>query len=117
MEEGAAQTEGVGTCKQPGEKESELSLAALVQFEWQVAIGDQALTIEELTALAALKIPLINIRGQWIHVSQEDIKLALELLKKKANSKATVADVLKLRIGAMSALALLVMWRWWPRVG
>jgi len=88
-------------------KKSELSLDTLVQFEWQVALGDQPLTIQELNALAALKTPLINIRGQWIHVSQEDIKMAIELLKKKANSKARLGDVLKLRIGAMSALGSL----------
>ena len=39
---------------------SGLSLEEIVQFDWQVALGDQTLTLQELEALARLKAPLVQ---------------------------------------------------------
>ena len=59
-------------------------LSSLVTFDFSVALGDQVLTREELEALAALKVPLVRLRGQWIEVRREDIELALKALKERA---------------------------------
>ncbi|MFM7264215.1 MAG: SNF2 helicase-associated domain-containing protein, partial [Cyanobium sp.] len=45
-----------------------LDLARLFQFEWQAVLGDQPLSPADLEALqraAALKRPLVRLRGQW----------------------------------------------------
>jgi len=44
---------------------SGLSLESIVQFDWEVALGEETLSLHELQALAALKVPLVKIRGQW----------------------------------------------------
>ena len=50
-------------------------LDQLVRFEWQVALGDEVLSEQELAALASLKQPLVNIRGQWVQLIPRKFKL------------------------------------------
>ena len=39
-----------------------------------LALGDLALTDEEFEELAHLKVPLIQIRGQWVEINPENLK-------------------------------------------
>ena len=39
-----------------------LSLQSIVKFNYQVALGDQSLTLAELEALARMKVPLVRLR-------------------------------------------------------
>ncbi|MEW5802492.1 MAG: DEAD/DEAH box helicase [bacterium] len=77
-----------------------LSLERIVQFDWEVALGDQRLTFEELQALARLKAPLVKVRGQWVQMSAEEIQAALDLWKKKAEKEATVHEIVQMALGA-----------------
>ena len=51
-----------------------LSLGEIVQFDWELAIGDQRITLQELQALAKLKAPLVKVRGQWVEINPEEIE-------------------------------------------
>ena len=82
---------------------SGLSLVEIVQFDWEVAIGDQRITLQELESLAKLKAPLVRIRGQWVEISPEQIRTAVDLWSKKASEKATVRDVVQLALGVREA--------------
>ncbi|CAN5596994.1 DEAD/DEAH box helicase [soil metagenome] len=75
-----------------------LTLDQVVDFDWQVALGDITLTQSELETLAALKSPLVKIRGQWILVTQEDIQASIEFLQKKAKKKGTLGELVKLAL-------------------
>lgn len=77
---------------------SGLSLEDLVEFRWAVAIGDEELTLAELEQLAKLKEPLVRLRGKWVQVNADDIRAAIELLKKKP-AKLAARDVMKLALG------------------
>jgi SNF2 family DNA or RNA helicase len=77
-----------------------LSMDQLVRFEWQVALGDEVLSEQELAALASLKQPLVNIRGQWVQLSPEEIQAAIDVWKRKAENTATVREVVQLALGA-----------------
>src|SRR5215813_6089495 len=79
---------------------SGLSLDSIVQFQWQVALGDEILSFEELTALAKLKQPLVRVRGQWVQMSAEEIRAALDFWKKKALDQTTVREVVRMALGA-----------------
>jgi SNF2 family DNA or RNA helicase len=87
----------VATPKLKGE--SGLSLDQLVKFDWKIALGGRALTRAELEDLARLKTPLVRVRGQWVHVSAEEIEAALRYWKEKGRT-ATVRDVVRLALGA-----------------
>ncbi len=82
---------------------SGLSLGDIVQFDWEVAIGDQSITLQELESLARLKAPLVRIRGQWVEISPEQIQAAVDLWSKKVSEKATVRDVVQLALGVKEA--------------
>ena len=74
-----------------------LNLGTIVQFEWEIAIGDKNVTIEELERLAEAKSPLVRMRGAWVEVSPDDIKYAISILKKRSK-KASLFDVIRMRL-------------------
>ncbi len=77
-----------------------ISLDQLVRFDWQVALGDEKLTLEELQQLAKLKSPLVKLRGQWVQVTAEEIQSAIALMQKRASGEATVRQVVQMALGA-----------------
>ena len=78
---------------------SGLSLDQIVQFDWEVALGGETLSFEELQRLAKLKAPLIKVRGQWVQMNAEEIQAALQFWKKKATEQATVRDIIRMALG------------------
>lgn len=60
---------------------SGLNLASLLQVHWEVALGEESLSLKELETLAKLKQPLVQFRGQWRQFNLEDIQKALAFLK------------------------------------
>ena len=80
-----------------------LSLDQLIQFDWEVALGDIKLSFEELQALARLKAPLVKVRGQWVQMSAEEIQAALDLWKKKAEKQATAREIVQMALGAQDS--------------
>ncbi len=82
---------------------SGLTLEELVKFEWQVALGEHTLTFKELEALARLKVPLVQVRGQWVQVSAEELQAALDFWKKQESGQATLKELVQMALGAKTA--------------
>ncbi|MEN6548608.1 MAG: DEAD/DEAH box helicase, partial [Armatimonadia bacterium] len=80
-----------------------LSLGSIVEFNWEVALGDQTLSRKELEALARLKTPLVRLRGQWVHMSREEIQAALDFWKQREAEPVTARDVLHMALGLRDA--------------
>ncbi|MGA2012729.1 MAG: DEAD/DEAH box helicase [Solirubrobacteraceae bacterium] len=79
------------------------SLGGLCAYEWRVAIGDVTLSVAELRELAALKLPLVMSRGQWIVLRPGDVEAALRFFEGRAESgQAPAAELLRETI-ALSA--------------
>ena len=78
-----------------------LSLDEIVRFDWQVALGDQSLSREDLMALAKLKVPLVRVRGQWVLLDAEEIKDAIARLKRK-DKGLTGRDALRIALGGQA---------------
>ena len=66
----------------------------LIDFRWELAVGDDTLTEDEITALAETKAPLIRLRGQWVAVDPEQLRRGLEFLRKNPTGQATTAKIL-----------------------
>lgn len=97
----AARLTARASVKSPAMKGSSgLSMETLLNVNWQVVLGGNALSLAELRALAALKVPLVKVRGQWVQVSAEEIRAAIDFMKKKQDSGATLRDVVRLAVGA-----------------
>lgn len=76
-----------------------LSINDIVDFDWELSIGDLKLTHEELTELARLKSPLVKIRGQWVQLTAEEIQAACEFWKQKKMTQVSVRDLVRMRLG------------------
>ncbi|MFD7653908.1 DEAD/DEAH box helicase [Actinosynnema sp. NPDC059797] len=74
-------------------KESELGLKVLVDYRWELSLGDERLTEAELTALAKAKVPLVRVRGQWVHVDRKRLAAGLAFLG-RGGGRMTAAQVL-----------------------
>jgi SNF2 family DNA or RNA helicase len=82
---------------------SAFGLQDLVEFRYDLAVGDQVLSAEELDELAALKVPLVRIRGQWVELDDAHLKAALKFLERGRSGTMTAADVLLAGAGAGDA--------------
>ncbi|HWE35987.1 MAG TPA: DEAD/DEAH box helicase [Isosphaeraceae bacterium] len=82
---------------------SGLSLDQLLRFRWEIALGDQTLTLRELRALAKLKTPLVKVRGQWVQLSAEEIQAALDFWKTKGDESIAARRVVHMALGAVDA--------------
>lgn len=77
-----------------------LSLESIVEFRWQVALGDEQISAQELAALAKLKQPLVKVRGQWVQMNAEEIQAALAFWKKQGRQQTSVREVVQMALGA-----------------
>ena len=74
-----------------------LSKEKLVEYDWQIALGDQPLTMTEFEKLAQLKVPLVQLRGQWVELRPEQIEAAIAFFdKQQAKGHMSLEDALKL---------------------
>jgi SNF2 family DNA or RNA helicase len=66
----------------------------LIEFRWDLAVGDDTLTEDEIDALARTKAPLIRLRGQWVAVDPEQLRRGLEFLQRNPSGCATTSEIL-----------------------
>ena len=73
---------------------------AIVNYEWQIAIGDTVLSKEEFEKLACMKVPLVRIRGQWVEFKPEETEQALRFFKGKSDmNDIKLGEALRLGLG------------------
>ncbi|MET8357987.1 DEAD/DEAH box helicase [Micromonospora sp. NPDC005171] len=77
-----------------GGADAGVGLDALVDYRWEIALGDQPLSAEELAALAEMKTPLVRLRGRWVELDPGRLAAGLRLLR--SAGELTVADLLRL---------------------
>ncbi|MEU8423083.1 DEAD/DEAH box helicase [Micromonospora sp. NPDC048835] len=77
-----------------GGTEAGVGLDALVDYRWEIALGDHPLTAEEMAALAEMKTPLVRLRGRWVELDPGRLAAGLRLLR--STGELSVADLLRL---------------------
>ena len=69
----------------------------LVEFDWQVALGDEPLSAAEFAALRDLKSPLVRIRGKWVEVDPNEIEHAIRSWeRRRVGGPLSLLDALRL---------------------
>jgi SNF2 family DNA or RNA helicase len=81
---------------------SGITLGEIMHFNWEMALGDQTLTLKELETLARLKEPLVKVRGQWVQLNAEEIQAAVDFWKNKAEEQTPLRDLVKMALGTAS---------------
>ena len=66
-----------------------------VSFRLDVAIGDHTISGEELAELSRLRIPLVQIKGQWVELDDQQLKAALKIVEERGYGERTVSEVIR----------------------
>ena len=80
-------------------QQSILGLDTLVRYDWQLSLGGKSVNPEEFARLAALKAPLVRVRGEWVELNAEDVKKAQEFWEKNESSTISLQQALSLAAG------------------
>ncbi|WP_432824360.1 SNF2-related protein [Dactylosporangium sp. CA-092794] len=70
--------------------------AAIVAFRWGLAIGDEFLSKADLVALARAKVPLVRLRGRWVHLDPERLRAGLAFLRRGGTGEMTAGEAMRL---------------------
>ncbi|MHB1355949.1 MAG: DEAD/DEAH box helicase [Anaerolineae bacterium] len=78
-----------------------LGMESLVSYDWELALGDELITRDEFERLAALKAPLVQMRGRWVLLQPDQVEAAISFWEKQqARGEMALHDALALAIGA-----------------
>jgi SNF2 family DNA or RNA helicase len=88
----------VATPAQPGSADARAAIGrdGLVDFRWDLAVGDHTLTEQEVADLVEAQQPLVRVRGQWMYVDAERLARARTFLAKRSqgSGRMTLGAVL-----------------------
>jgi superfamily II DNA or RNA helicase len=70
--------------------ESKFGMGDLVDFRYDLAVGDDSLDPDELEELARLKVPLVRLRGQWVELDDRHVQAALKFLERSRDRSGTM---------------------------
>lgn len=73
-----------------------VGLNTLVDYKWQIAVGDTTLTLEQFELLAAQHSPLVRLNGRWVEIRPEDLKAAVRFIGENPGGKMEVGRALRL---------------------
>jgi SNF2 family DNA or RNA helicase len=89
-------------------KKERLGLQSLLNFKWELAIGDKTISKKEFDRLMAQKSPLVEVGGEWIALQPADVRAAQAIFAaSKEEMTLRVEDALRLSTGDTTTLAKL----------
>jgi non-specific serine/threonine protein kinase len=89
---------------QPGRVEAgaaAVGFDVLAEFRYDMAVGGEVLTADELAELAEAKAPMVRLRGHWVELDARRLAAGLKLVGRR--EQATVGELLRLGLGIDSA--------------
>ncbi|MEW5720369.1 MAG: DEAD/DEAH box helicase, partial [Chloroflexota bacterium] len=75
-----------------------LTFESVIQYDWQLALGGEPLSREEFERLASLKVPLVQVRGQWVEIHPDQIEQAIKFWEKQKDGELSLQDALRLAL-------------------
>ncbi len=84
-----------------------ITLNDAIDLDWELALGEEKLTREELDALAKLKEPLVRLRGRWVEADGEAIRAAMAFWKK--SERSDLRQLVRMSLGGVQSPAGLEM--------
>jgi len=73
-----------------------VGLSTLVDYRWQIAVGETTLTLEQFELLAAQHSPLVRLNGRWVEIRPEDLKAAVRFIGEHPGGQMEVGRALRL---------------------
>jgi len=90
---------GTGSGKK-AKRGNAFSLDHVLKFDWQITLGGEKVTREELEALAKSQVPLVQMRGHWIQLGEKEIERAMNLTSSDHKAEANLRDVVQMALGS-----------------
>ncbi|MBP0016879.1 MAG: DEAD/DEAH box helicase family protein [Cyanobacteria bacterium SBLK] len=86
-----------------------LGLKSPLEYQLDLAVGEQSLSAEDFEQLLAQRSPLVEVNGEWLALQPADVRAAQAILSptKKDELALAVEDALRLSTGDMKTLAKL----------
>lgn len=72
-----------------------IRLDDLVHYDWAVALGDELISREDLTALAESKAPLVQFRGRWMELPAAEFEIARSFIEQHGSGTTTLFEALR----------------------
>ncbi|MCZ6835738.1 MAG: DEAD/DEAH box helicase [Planctomycetota bacterium] len=88
------------TAEEAADASNMVGLQSLVNYQWQIAIGDQPLSMDEFHALAAQNTPLVRLRGRWVEIRPDQIEKALKFIESQPDGEMPLLQAIRLAHGA-----------------
>ena len=83
----------------------EMSLENLVNYQWDIVLGERRLSKGEFEALVALKSPLVRLRGEWVRLDPEQVDAALEFFAERdLEGEVGLPEALRLGLGGIEEI-------------
>jgi len=82
-------------------------LKSIVKYDWKLALGDSPLTEAELNNLINLKVPLVQVRGEWVELPPSEIETAIKFFEKRRKEGVdtiSLEEAIRLGLGAELAI-------------
>lgn len=76
-------------------------LDSLLNFDWQIAVGDLRLSQAEFKALAQRGSPLVRYKGQWLQIDPDAGRKVSSFLTSNGQGKMTLAQALRTAYGGV----------------
>jgi superfamily II DNA or RNA helicase len=68
---------------------------AIVKYRWGLALGQEFLSEEDLVELARAKVPLVRLRGRWVHLDRERLRKGLAFLARGGSGEMTAGEAMR----------------------
>ena len=68
------------------------NLPSIINYSYELAIGDKTVTKEEWQLLVNTKSPLVQFRGEWLEINSKQMGKTLALMQQSSNSNDSDSD-------------------------
>jgi SNF2 family DNA or RNA helicase len=83
-------------------------LNSLVSYNWELSLGDHPLSEAEFMELSRLKVPLVQMRGEWMELLPGEVEAAIKFFQdsRRRNGEMTLGEALRLGLGPENSIQL-----------
>ncbi|AHB88253.1 helicase SNF2 family [Thermosynechococcus sp. NK55a] len=86
---------------------SGLSIDSLMQFQWQLQLGQHPLSEADFDQLRRQGTPLVYLNGEWVLLRPQEVKAAQEFLQSPQKTQLSLAETLRIATGDTVTVAKL----------
>ena len=76
-----------------------LGVSSIVDYDWEVAVGDRSLPVEEFLRLVRMKLPMVAVRGEWVQFDPGEAEAIAKFFEKRGTGRMRLGEAVGLGLG------------------